>query len=51
MPELQVRPAVELEVVSAILGHSNITITASTYAKVRADLKRKGLARIGARSR
>jgi len=38
---------VELEVVSAILGHSNIGITAGIYAKVRSDLKRKGLARLG----
>lgn len=34
---------VALEVVSAILGHSSITVTASIYAKVRADLKRRGL--------
>lgn len=37
---------VELEVVSAILGHANIQITADIYAKVRADLKRKGLAKL-----
>jgi hypothetical protein len=32
---------VELEVVSAILGHSNIGMTAGVYAKVRSDLKRR----------
>jgi integrase len=37
---------VELEVVSSILGHSNIGITSSIYAKVRSDLKRKGLTRL-----
>lgn len=35
---------VPLEVVSAILGHSSIQITADVYGKVRADRKRKGLA-------
>lgn len=34
---------VPLEVVSAILGHANISITADIYAKVRADLMRKRL--------
>lgn len=34
---------VPLEVVSAILGHSAIAITANTYARVRADAKRSGL--------
>jgi integrase len=38
---------VELEVVSAILGHSRIGMTAGVYAKVRSDLKRRGLARLG----
>lgn len=37
---------VPLEVVSAILGHSGISITADVYAKVRADLKRRGLAKL-----
>jgi integrase len=37
---------VELEVVSRILGHSNIGITSSIYAKVRSDLMRRGLARL-----
>jgi len=37
---------VPLEVVSAILGHSGISITADIYAKVRSDLKRKGLAQL-----
>lgn len=41
---LLLEAGVHLEVVSAILGHANIGITASIYAKVRADLKRKGLA-------
>jgi integrase len=40
---LLLEAGVELEVVSAILGHSSIGITADTYAKVRSDLKRKGL--------
>jgi integrase len=34
---------VELEVVSAILGHANISLTANIYAKVRSDLRRRGL--------
>lgn len=42
---LLLEDGVPLEVVSAILGHANIGVTASIYAKVRADLKRKGLAR------
>jgi integrase len=37
---------VPLEVVSAILGHSSLGITADVYAKVRGDLKRRGLARL-----
>jgi integrase len=37
---------VPLEVVSAILGHSGISITADVYAKVRGDLKRRGLAKL-----
>jgi integrase len=37
---------VPLEVVSAILGHSGISITADVYAKVRADLKRRGLTKL-----
>ena len=40
---------VPLEVVSAILGHANIGITADIYAKVRSDLKRRGLARLDER--
>jgi prevent-host-death family protein len=38
---------VPLEVVSAILGHSGITITADVYAKVRQDAKRRALTRLG----
>jgi integrase len=38
---------VPLEVVSAILGHANLAITADTYAKVRGDLKRRGLTKLG----
>lgn len=34
---------VALEVVSAILGHSSIGVTADVYARVRSDLKRRGL--------
>jgi integrase len=37
---------VPLEVVSAILGHANIAMTAGIYAKVRSDLKRRGLSRL-----
>jgi integrase len=37
---------IPLEVVSAILGHSTIGITADVYAKVRGDLKRRGLDRL-----
>lgn len=37
---------VPLEVVSRILGHSNIGITSSIYAKVRGDLMRRGLAKL-----
>lgn len=40
---------VPLEVVSAILGHSSLGITADVYAKVRADLKRRGLGPHGRR--
>jgi len=34
---------VALEVVSAILGHASIAITADVYAKVTADAKRRAL--------
>lgn len=44
---LLLEAGVELEVVSAILGHANIGITADLYARVRADLKRKGLEKLG----
>lgn len=44
---LLLEAGVELEVVSAILGHSSIKITADIYAKVRNDLKRKGLKKLG----
>lgn len=40
---------VPLEVVSAILGHSAIGITANVYSKVRADAKRAGLAMVAGR--
>lgn len=40
---LLLEAGVPLEVTSAILGHSSIGITANIYAKVRADLMRKGL--------
>ena len=43
---LLLEAGVELEVVSAILGHANIGITADIYAKVRNDLKRKGLEKL-----
>jgi len=43
---LLLEAGVPLEVVSAILGHANIGITAGTYAKVRADLKRRGLSKL-----
>jgi integrase len=41
---LLLEAGVQLEVVSAILGHANIGVTAGIYAKVRSDLKRRGLA-------
>jgi integrase len=37
---------VPLEVVSAILGHSGLSVTADIYAKIRSDLKRRALARL-----
>lgn len=40
---LLLEAGVALEVVSAILGHSSIGVTANIYAKVRSDLKRRGL--------
>jgi len=43
---LLLEAGVELEVVSAILGHSSIGITADVYAKVRSDLKRRGLSAV-----
>ncbi|HET6950017.1 MAG TPA: site-specific integrase, partial [Acidimicrobiales bacterium] len=48
---LLLEAGVELEVVSAILGHANIAVTAGIYAKVRSDLKRKGLAKLDDRPR
>lgn len=43
---LLLNAGVELEVVSAILGHASIGITADIYAKPLNDLKRKGLRRL-----
>jgi integrase len=43
---LLLEAGVPLEVVSAILGHANLAITADTYAKIRGDLKRRGLAKL-----
>lgn len=40
---LLLESGVALEVVSAILGHANIGVTADIYAKVRSDLKRRAL--------
>jgi integrase len=40
---------VPLEVVSAILGHANLAITADVYSKIRGDLKRRGLTRLSTR--
>jgi integrase len=37
---------VPIEIISAVLGHSGISITADVYAKVRSDLKRRGLAKL-----
>lgn len=39
---------VPMEVVSAILGHAGISITADTYARVRQDAMRRGLAALDA---
>lgn len=41
---LMIERGVPLEIVSAILGHSSISITADIYAKIRADLQRRHLA-------
>jgi integrase len=43
---LLLEAGVPLEVVSAILGHANIGMTADTYTKIRSDLMRKGLAKL-----
>jgi integrase len=43
---LLLEAGVPLEVVSAILGHSTIGVTADIYTKIRSDLIRKGLARL-----
>jgi integrase len=37
---------VPLEVVSAVLGHSNLSITADVYARVTQDAKRRALAKL-----
>jgi integrase len=37
---------VTLETVSAVLGHSNLSITADVYARVTADAKRRALAKL-----
>jgi integrase len=37
---------VPLEVVSAILGHAGLAITADVYARVTADSKRRALLRL-----
>jgi site-specific recombinase XerD len=37
---------VPLEVVSAILGHAGLAITADVYAKVTADSMRRSLAKL-----
>lgn len=44
---LLLESGVPLEVVSAILGHSGLAITADVYSKVRSDLKRRGLEKLG----
>jgi integrase len=41
---LMLEKGVPLEVVSAILGHSSIRVTADVYAEVGMDAKRRGLA-------
>jgi integrase len=43
---LLLEAGVPLEVVSAILGHSGIKITADVYAKVRTDLMRRGILKL-----
>jgi integrase len=43
---LLLEAGVPLEVVSAILGHANIGVTADIYTKIRGDLMRKGFARL-----
>jgi len=39
---------VPLEVVSAILGHASLAITADVYVRVTSDAKRRALAQLGA---
>jgi integrase len=43
---LLLEDGVPLEIVSAIAGHSSISVTADIYARVRSDLIRKGLAKL-----
>lgn len=43
---LALEDGVPLEVVSAVLGHANLSITADVYAKVSADSKRRRLAEL-----
>jgi integrase len=43
---LLLEAGVPLEVVSAILGHANIGMTADIYTKIRSDLMRRGLSRL-----
>ncbi len=44
---LLLEAGLELEVVSKILGHSNIGVTADIYVKVRADLMRRRMSSLG----
>ncbi len=44
---LMLDQGVPLEVVSAILGHAGLAITADVYAKVTADAKRRALSTLG----
>jgi integrase len=37
---------VPLEVVSSVLGHSNLSITSDVYARVTQDSKRRALAKL-----
>lgn len=44
---MMLEDGVELPIISAILGHANVGVTSTVYARVRKDLLRKGLRATG----